>query len=115
MIKNLLNSFLIFFLSIIISTILITLIDYFSLFNTSILKLVIPILITFISSFILGTKSNKLGYVEGLKFGGIIIGMFLLLTIILDKFYVKSLIYYLILLLTSVLSSMIGINKKKTN
>ena len=111
-IKNILKSLGLFAGIILISTILLTIIDYFSLFNTSILKLIIPILSIFISSFIIGKKTTKLGYLAGIKFGGIIIAIFLILVLLFDSFNLKSLIYYLILLLTSTLGSMIGNIKK---
>lgn len=111
-IKNLFQSFLYFIGIILISTIILTIIDYFSLFNTSILKLIIPLLSAFISSFLSGKKTTRLGYLSGLKLGGIIIFFFILLVLLLDKFNVKSLIYYLIILLTSTLGSMLGNIKK---
>lgn len=110
-IKKLLKSFLYFTISILISSIILTIIDYFEIFNTSILKLIIPLIAIFIQSFIIGKKATKLGYLAGLKFGGIIISIFILLVLILDKFNLKSLIYYLILLLTSTLGSMLGNTK----
>lgn len=75
----------------------------------------IPILAMFTSGYKIGKSSEKKGYLEGIKIGGIIILNFLVLVLLLDKFSLKSLLYYLILLLTSILSSMIGINRKKTN
>ena len=113
---NLLKSIGYFFLIILISTFLLTLINYFNLLKPniiSILKLIIPILAIFISSYKLGKQSEKKGYIEGIKIGSIIISIFFILVLLLDKFELKSLLYYLILLITSVLSSMIGINRKK--
>lgn len=111
-IKNLVKSFLYFIGIILISTIIITIIDYFSLFNTSILKLIVPIVALFIASFIVGKKTTKLGYLSGIKLGAITIIFFILLVLLFDKFALKSLIYYLILLLTSTLGSMLGNIKK---
>lgn len=112
--KDLLKSTLYFIGIIIISTIFITIIDYFSLFNTSIIKLIVPILSIFISSYILGIKTIKLGYLSGIKLSSIIIILFLSLILILDKFNIKTLLYYLILILTSILGSMIGKLKNKS-
>ena len=67
----------------------------------------------FIASYKLGTKSKQKGYLEGIKIGLIIIGLLIIIVLLLDKLNIKSLLYYLILLLTSILSSMIGINIKK--
>ncbi len=116
MIKNLYMSLIYFFASILIGTIFITIFNYFNILNNNIitsLKLIIPLLSLFISSYILGTKSNKRGYIEGLKLGSIIIIIFLVVTLITKSFTIRTLLYYSILLLTSTLGSMIGINKKK--
>lgn len=118
MFKKILNSILTFFIIILVGTLIITLINYFSLLPSniiSILKLILPITSIFISSYKLGKQSEKKGYIEGLKLGIIIILIFIILILFLDKLTIKSLLYYLILLLTSTLSSMIGINRKKTN
>lgn len=118
MLKKILNSLLAFFIIILVGTLLITLINYFSLLSPkiiSILKLIFPISAIFISSYRLGKQSEKKGYIEGLKLGIIIILIFTTIILILDKFTLKSLLYYLILILTSILSSMIGINRKKLN
>lgn len=114
MFKKILKSLLIFFTIIFIGTLLITLLNYFSLIHSniiSILKLLLPISSITIASFLLGKQSEKKGYIEGLKLGIIIILIFLTLILLLDRFTLKSLLYYLILVLTSILSSMIGINK----
>ena len=93
-----------------------TILNYFNLLNTniiSIIKLLIPVLSIFIASYKLGTKSKQKGYLEGIKLGIIIIGIFITITLLTDKLSIKSLLYYLILMIASILSSMIGINKKK--
>lgn len=116
MLKNLLTSILYFFIFILISTIIITIFNYFNIFSAnvvSILKFIFPVIGIVISGFILGKNSAKNGYIEGIKLGSIVIAIFLLVTIISKSFEIKSIIYYLILMLSSILSSMIGINKKK--
>lgn len=116
MFKNLYMSIIYFFSIILISTILITLFNYFNLLKPSIIstiKLALPIISIFISSFKLGKKSQKLGYLEGLKLGILIIIILLIITLLTKSFITKSLLFYSILLLTSILGSMIGINKKK--
>ena len=118
MIKKILNSLFTFFIIIFGGTLVITILNYFNMLSNSIIsiiKLILPILGMFISSYRLGKTSEKKGYLEGLKFGGIVILIFSLLVILLDKFELKSLIYYLILILTSIMSSTVGINRKKTN
>ncbi|MBR2997854.1 MAG: TIGR04086 family membrane protein [Bacilli bacterium] len=114
-----LKSLGLFFGSFIILNILITIFNYFELFNSNIIKIlkiitiIIPIVI---SGIYLGSNSNKKGYLEGLKLGGIIIAIFTLLTLILKPitFNKFTWLYYLIILGLEVGSSMIGINKKKS-
>lgn len=118
MFKKVLSPLLTFFIILLVGTLFLTLLNYFSLFSTkviSVLKLILPISAIFVSSYRLGKQSEKKGYIEGLKLGIIIILIFFVLILLLDKFTLKSLLYYLILILTSILSSMIGINRKKTN
>lgn len=118
MLKKILNSLLTFFIILLIGTLFITLFNYFNLLPSkiiSIIKLILPLTAIGISSYRLGKQSEKKGYLEGLKLGIIIIFIFLILILILDKITLKSLLYYSILLLTSILSSMIGINRKKLN
>lgn len=116
MFKKILNCLGLFFIIILGSTLIITILNYFNIMNNktiSIIKFVIPMLSIIISSYRLGKSSDKKGYLEGLKFGGIIILTFIILILLLDKLELKSIIYYGILLLTSIISSMIGINRKK--
>ena len=107
-----------FFIILLGGVFIITLINYFNIMNDkiiSIIRFILPMVSIFVSSYRLGKSSDKKGYLEGLKFGGIIILIFMLLVIIFDKLSWKSIIYYGILLLTSIMSSMIGINRKKLN
>lgn len=88
--------------------------DILSQKTFDIIKTIIPILSFFISSFILGMKSSKKGWLEGLKIGIIYLILIIFLNLIfIHEFSISSIIYYLILLLSSVFGSMIGINKKK--
>lgn len=103
---------------IILLTLIVTTLSYFDFLNKNInnyLKIVIPIISVLIGGFYLGKRSKEKGWLEGLKLGGI----FLLLLFIFSylgfqkSFRLKDIIYYLILLVSSILGSMIGINKKK--
>ena len=118
LIKQLFNFILYFFIWLLAGTLVITLINYFDIINgkvVSILKFLLPLLVVLIYSYKLGKVSDKKGYLSGLKFGGIIVVIFMLFVIILDKLTFKNLFYYLILLLTSIMGSTIGINMKKKN
>ena len=116
MIKNYLFNILLFLIITIVGSIIISLLHYFSILDINIiniLKIALPIIAILVSSFRIGKGANKKGYLEGLKFGGIIILIILLTSIILKSFNIKSLIFYLILLISSMLGSMIGITRKK--
>ena len=116
MLKKIVNCLIWFFVIIFIGTLVLTLINYFDIINNkvaSIIKFVIPMLGMIISSYRLGKMSDKKGYLEGLKLGGIIVLIFMVMVIILDKLSWKSIIYYGILVLTAIMGSTIGINRKK--
>lgn len=103
---------------VIISLLLLTCLYYFNIIGDGIfsfLKLFIIIISIFINSFILGTKTSKKGYLEGAKFGMAIILLMIIPTLISGKFMFRVIIYYLIILITAMLGSMIGISRKKTN
>lgn len=98
------------------STIIITILNYFNVLMGNVLKiteLLIPIISIFIGSYILGKSSNNKGYIEGLKYGMAWIILFLIINLISKNFTYLSLIYYLILIIIAIVSSIIGINRRK--
>lgn len=100
---------LIIFMSLILSTL-----SY--LFNKEfiIIKNIIPYISLLISTIILGKNSNKLAYLEGIKFSIIYLIISIILTLIFKyTFNYKIIIYYLTVMISCVLGSMIGINIKK--
>ena len=108
---------LIIILSIILAlTLIITILYYFNLIGDKtlcIFEIIIPILSLFYGGLHIGKKSKKKGYMEGLKLG-IIISLFLIIFNFLafsNSFKLKYLLFYTILNISSILGSMIGINK----
>lgn len=105
------------FISIVFLTFIVTLLNYFNLFNMKVLavfKLLIPIVSVFIGSFILGRSICRKGYLEGIKYGFLISLIFLLLSLIFKiKIDFSNLLYYLILIASSIFGSIIGINTNK--
>ena len=98
------------------STIVITILNYFNILMGNVLKITelsIPIISIFIGSYILGKSSNNKGYIEGLKYGMAWIILFLIINLISKNFTYLSLIYYLILIIIAIVSSIIGINRRK--
>lgn len=81
----------------------------------TVIKIIIPIISLFIGAKIVGKQSTKKGWLEGIKYGAIFI-LFLLLFNYLalrNNLEVKSIIYYLILLASSVFGGMLGISVDK--
>lgn len=102
---------------IIISTIIITLLNYINIFNsqiTTILKIAVALLSMFVGGFIVGKRAKNKGWLEGLKFGLIITFILILVNLIIfkQKFELRNLLYYTILVSSTIFGSMIGINKK---
>lgn len=116
--KNLGISFLYILGTILALTFITTLLSYFNILSdkvTSIIKIIIPIISMLIGSFYIGKNSLKKGFLEGLKLGSIF-SIFLIIFNYLglnNSFKVKHLLFYIILIISSILGSMIGINKKK--
>lgn len=98
-------------------TFLITVLNYFNIFTsnlTNTIKLIIVIVSMFIGAFLLGKKSLKKGYIEGIKYSIVFIVLLVIINLLFVKeFNVKSIIYFLIIIISSTFGSMLGINKKR--
>lgn len=103
--------------SILISILLLTALYYFNIIGANtykILKVAVILINIFISSFILGGKVSSKGYLEGVKLAGIIIPIFFILSILTSQVIkLRIILYYLILLFTSIFGSMVGISHRK--
>lgn len=100
-----------------ISTLVVTILNYFNIFGSKLVtffKIVIALISTFVGGFFMGKNSKQKGWLEGLKLGLIILLILVLMNylILRQSFEIRNLVYYLILLSSSVFGSMIGINKK---
>lgn len=98
------------------STLLVTLLNYFNIISGSLLsifKIIIIFISFFTGGFLTGKKCTAKGWLEGLKLGVIFsIILFLINLIFIKNIALKFLLYYLILVVCSILGSMIGISKK---
>ena len=118
--KNLGISFLWIISTILLLTFIITFFNYFNIISDkiiSIFKILIPIISLFIGGIQIGKRSKNKGWLEGLKLG-LIFSMFLLIFNFLafsNSFKLKYLLFYLIIIISSIFGSMIGINRKKGN
>lgn len=106
-------------LSIIILGFILTTLYYFDVISNNIyniMKMVIVLLSLFINAFFLGKNSSKYGLVEGLKLGAIVlIIMFIMKIFTSSSFDIRTVIYSIIILLTTSIASVIGINRKEIN
>lgn len=98
---------------------ILTLLYYFNIIGANVnsyLKLIFMAIIMITGGLIIGLKADKKGWLEGIKIGGIVIClMFLVSYLGFDKsLNIKSIIYYVLLILSSMLGSVIGINKKSS-
>jgi len=113
---NYLKSMLYSFAIILIGTVILTFLNYFEILNGIVLKvimLIIPLLGVIVGSFLIGSKCNQKGYIEGIKYGGIWILFLLIFNFITNNFHITSIIFYMVLLLMSIGAGVLGINKRK--
>lgn len=114
MLKNYLKSYAYLFGSILILTTLLSTINYFITFPIKVIKLLIPIISILISTIILGKNTKSKAYIEGLKFTFIYLIISIIISIITNNpFTFKLILSYLLILLSGVIGSMIGINLNK--
>lgn len=114
MIKKYLKSYGYLFGLIITLTIILSILNYFISFKANVIKIIIPIISIFISSIILGKNTQEKAYLEGIKFSLIYIFLATILKIIIkSNFNYKTFIMYFVLIITSIIGSMFGINLKK--
>lgn len=106
------------FISILILTIIVAILSFFNILKgniTTILKIFIPIVSFFIGGLMIGKNSNQKGWLEGIKEGLIVVVLMIIFSFLAfqNGFEIKNIIYYIILITSSTLGSMIGINFKK--
>lgn len=112
-----LKSILYIFISVLLFAILIGTLSYFNILGNSpikIFELIAIIVSTFIGGLYLGKNSSKRGFLEGLK-----IGLFMVIFLFCLKFFgfnemfsISNLIFYIIVIISPIIGSVIGINKK---
>lgn len=99
-------------------TLFITFFNYFNIIGkkmVTILEIIGPILTLFIGGFLIGKESKQKGWLEGLKLSFLFLVLIILFNYLglHNHLEVKNLIYYLILTITCMFGSMIGINKNQ--
>ena len=117
--KKLGKSLLLTLISIIFLSFLLNIVYNFNIINNNIyniMKMTIVLIVLFINAFLLGKKSIKHGIIEGLKLGALFLIMMLILKITLNSpIDIRTFIYSIIILLTTSIGAILGINKKSKN
>ena len=109
----------IYILSFIIGlTFIFTLLNYIGLLNNTtinIIKIIIPVLSMFIGGFVIGKRTGKKGWLEGLKLSLIFLVILTLFNYLglKSNLSLKVGIYYLVLIISTMFGSIIGVNKYK--
>lgn len=115
-IKKYLFHFLFTTIIFIIFFVLLTTLYHFNIISNNIYqigKLLILLFLVLISSIILGKKASNRGYLEGLKLGIFVITLFFIMILLTNsEIKIRLILYDTIILITSILGGMIGINKK---
>jgi len=103
---------IIFIISIILIPLILALINIFNIKTTKIEIIIISSILMLFLGFIIGKKSKNKGYLNGILLSCICISIMLILSIIFSfKLNINSLIYYIIILFSTVFGSMLGISK----
>ena len=119
-IKNYLVAIGYFLFVVAVFAIILTIFNYYDIVTSKlfkIIKVLIPSLALFIGGYKVGNSANKKGYIEGIKLSLIIIVMLFMFSYLGFNvtFNVSLIIYYKILIISSMLGAMVGINKKITS
>ena len=116
-IKKIGKSFIYITISILVLTLISTILNYFNIVNNKILNIInfmIPLFSLALGGYIIGKNSTKNGWLEGIKIGIIfIIIIFLLNIIFIHNINLKDSIFYILVLISSILGSMLGINNNQ--
>ena len=107
------KSLIIFLSGIVIIPIFLTLFNIFKINTNKIIIIIFGSILMFIIGLTLGKKVEKNGYLNGILLSVISIIILLMISLIFRyKLNINTLIYYVILIISTVFGSMIGINKK---
>ena len=100
---------------ILIFTIILTILNYFDLLGVkviNILKLIIPIIATIVGAYHVGNNSDRKGYQTGIKYGILLSIISFIFILIFSSINLLSFVYIIILILSSMIGSILGINRK---
>ncbi len=119
-VKNYLIAIGYFLLVVAVFAIILTIFNYYDIVTNKlfkVIKVLIPSLALFIGGYKVGNNANKKGYIEGIKLSLIVIAILFMFSYLgfNASFSISLILYYIILIISSMLGAMIGINKKITS
>ena len=119
-VKNYLIAIGYFVLVVAVFAIILTIFNYYDIVTNKlfkVIKVLIPSLALFIGGYKVGNSANKKGYIEGIKLSLIVIVILFMFSYLgfNASFSISLILYYIILIISSMLGAMIGINKKITS
>lgn len=100
---------------ILVFTIILTILNYFDLLGVkviNILKLIIPIIATIVGAYYAGNNSDRKGYQTGIKYGILLSIISFIFILIFSSINLLSFVYIIIIILSSMIGSIFGINRK---
>ena len=110
-----LKTYLIYIILLIVYLLIISLFYYFELisFKTlSILNYIFNLILFFIIGFKISKIKHKRGYFYGFIISIVLVIIFSIITLIISKIDISNIVYYLSLIISSMIGGIIGVNKK---
>ena len=115
---NFIKSYSMFFIIFLVYLIIVTTLFYFEILHyktISIINYVFMIILFFFLGIKIRLLERKKGFFNGFIISSIIVILFVLISLILSKLTFSSLIYYLSLIISSMIGGIIRANKKTSN
>ena len=117
---NYLKSFVFVIVPFLVFSLLVAVLYHFNILSNSVynvFKIIVPVLSFLIGGVYLGKHSKEKGWMEGLKLGGFFVILFFMVSFLGFDIGIsfKSLIYYIIILFSSMLGAMFGIRNVENN
>lgn len=112
---NRFKNYLYLMLIVLISSLILAILYLFSNINYNIIStilIIINIIFTFLLGYLYSLRKNEKGLISGLKVGSLYIIIIFFISLILHAFKLNSLMYYGIILLSTILGAIVGKNKR---
>ena len=114
-IKNYLKTYSYYLIMILVYLIIMSIICYTGIINyktISIINFIASLIMFFIIGYKISILEGKRGYLNGFFISVILVLFYMLISLILSKLSFSSLVYYLSLILSSMVGGILGVSKK---